>query len=73
MIREYLQMTFRNQEGGNFTLSVYDPKDDLTSEEVEAVMDIILQNNTFTSPGGDLKSKSAARIITREVETLATY
>ncbi|UMZ74663.1 DUF2922 domain-containing protein [Natranaerofaba carboxydovora] len=73
MIREYLQMSFRNLEGGNFTLSVYDPKEDLTSEEVEAVMNNILEKNSFKSPGGDLKSKSAARIVTRQVNTLAEF
>ena len=73
MIRTYLQMAFKNAEGGNFTISVNDPKDELTQEDVEGVMDTILDQNTFSSNGGDLTTKNHARIVTRQINTIAEY
>lgn len=73
MIRKYLQLTFKNQEGGNFTLSVYDPKEDVTEAEVESVMDTILDQNAFSTNGGELASKNSARIVTRQIDTLAEF
>ncbi|WP_205842205.1 DUF2922 domain-containing protein [Natranaerobius trueperi] len=73
MIREYLQMIFRNQDGKNVTISVNDPKEDLTEEDIETVMDEIIDRNIFMSPGGELKSKVAARVISRETDTVVEY
>ena len=73
MVREYLQLIFKNDDGKNFTISVYDPKGDLTEEQVASVMEDIIEKNIFYSPGGELKSKVGARIITREVDSLIEF
>ena len=73
MIRKYLQLTFKNQEGGNFTLSVNDPKENITEAEVEGVMDTIIDQNAFYTNGGELASKNSARIVTRQIDTLAEF
>jgi hypothetical protein len=61
----YLEMLFRNQAGQLVTISVIDPRPDITPGEVEVVMDIIIAQNIFTSPGGDLVAKVQARVIER--------
>ncbi|MFA7468531.1 MAG: DUF2922 domain-containing protein [Desulfotomaculaceae bacterium] len=61
----YLEMVFRNQAGYLVIISVLDPRPDITPGEVEAVMDTIITQNIFTSPGGDLVAKVEARVIER--------
>jgi hypothetical protein len=61
----YLEMVFRNQAGYLVTISVIDPRPDITAGEVETVMDTIIAQNIFTSPSGDLVQKVEARVIER--------
>jgi hypothetical protein len=56
-------MTFLSQGSKNVTLSLDNPRNDLTAAEVQASMDLIIARNIFTSTGGDLVSKVNARII----------
>jgi hypothetical protein len=56
-------MTFLNQGNKNVTLSLDNPRDDVTAAEVQAAMDLIIARNIFTSTSGDLVSKVNARII----------
>lgn len=65
-----LEMIFKNVAGKTTRLSVQDPKDDLTSEEVQAVMDNIIAKNLFSTTGGDIQEAVGARIIIREVVEL---
>lgn len=58
-----LRMVFRNQAGRNVTISLDNPRDDLTAAEIEAAMDLVIARNIFTSSGGDLVSKQDIRII----------
>lgn len=61
----YLELIFRNQAGDSVTISVIDPRPDVTPAEAQAAMDTILAQNIFTSPGGDLVEKVEARVIER--------
>ncbi len=65
-----LQMLFTNEEGRTVTISVPDPKDDLTGVQVSAAMATILAANTFVSTGGALVAAAGARIVSRGVETI---
>jgi hypothetical protein len=56
-------MGFLSQAGKNVTLSLDNPRNDLTAADVQASMDLIIARNIFTSTGGDLVSKVNARII----------
>lgn len=58
-----LVMTFRNAAGKTITLSLADPRADVTALEVTTAMDAIIAGNVFTSSGGDLVSKDRAAII----------
>jgi len=68
-----LQMIFSNTEGRNNTISVADPNPELTSVEVEAVMDSIITKNVFITSGGDLVGKVRAQVVTRTVDLVGEY
>ncbi|NLL19031.1 MAG: DUF2922 domain-containing protein [Clostridia bacterium] len=63
-------MIFRNEDGNRVTISVQEPRTDLTPQEVQEAMELITSNNVFTSNGGDLVSIESARLVTRDVEEL---
>jgi hypothetical protein len=72
-VTETLRMVFLNAAERLTTISVIDPAPDLTSLEIEAVMDSIIAKNVFVTSGGDLVSKVRAEIVSRSVEILGEY
>lgn len=62
-----LELQFRNAEGRMVTLSLDNPIEPADPEAVNNVMDEILAEGVFTSMGGALVSKHAARIVERTV------
>ena len=42
-----LVMTFKNRIGKNVTLSIDDPRDDLTEEQIKAAIELIIEKNIF--------------------------
>lgn len=65
-----LRMVFKNQAGTNYTLSLDDPRDDLTDAEILAVMDLIISANIMATAGGDLVSKQDIKIIGQTIDDL---
>lgn len=70
MIVKRLEMIFTNAAGRRVTLSVLDPRSDLTPAEVQQTMELILARNIFTSSGGDLVAIAGARVVERETTEL---
>ena len=66
-----LELVFTNIAGRTVTISVADPKDDLTAAQVSAAMDAIIATGIVTSTGGDLAGKSEANIVTTTSTPLA--
>ncbi len=62
-----LEMIFINAAGRKSTLSVYNAREDITEEEVQAAMDLILDSDIFITNGGDIVAVSSARIVATEV------
>lgn len=65
-----LEMIFINAAGKNARISVDDPRDDVTPEEVQIAMNDIITLNIFNTSGGDVVQASSARVVTREVTEL---
>lgn len=65
-----LVMTFKNEAGRNVNVRVNYPRENLTGQEVDAVMDTILQKNIFPTTGGDLVEKVGAQIVETTVTAL---
>jgi len=70
MITKRLQLIFQNNAGLRTTLTVQDPRDDLTADEVQTVMEMIIARNIFESSGGDLTAIIGARVVTTEVNNI---
>ncbi|AUJ23967.1 DUF2922 domain-containing protein [Virgibacillus dokdonensis] len=63
-----LELKFTNQDGKTVNYSIDQPVEPVDTATVNAAMDEILQQNAFTSSGGDLVAKKSARIVERIVE-----
>jgi hypothetical protein len=66
-----LEMVFRNEGGKEVTLSVADPREDLTLAEVSTVMQDIIAKQIFESKTGDLAQIVEARISSKDTAVLA--
>lgn len=62
-----LELIFKNQVGSNVTLSLDEPIEPVDPEKVSQTMDQIIEQDIFTSNGGDLVEKHQARIVERNV------
>lgn len=65
-----LELVFRNASGKEVTVSVAEPKADLTKAQVDVVMQDIVAKNIFSTTGGDLVQVVDARIRTRDAISL---
>jgi len=63
-------MSFLNALNRTTSMSVDDPREDLTPAEVQAVMDDVIAKNIFNSSGGDLVSVKSAEVVTTTVNEL---
>jgi|UniRef100_A0A7V3YET4 hypothetical protein len=65
-----LVMTFRNEEGRAFRIRLRYPREDLSPQDVNAVMDLILARNVFATSGGDLVEKVGAQVVETNTTSL---
>ncbi|MEG2416940.1 MAG: DUF2922 domain-containing protein [Peptostreptococcaceae bacterium] len=61
-----LLMTFMTQLGRKVSLFVTDPREDVTEEEIKAVMDLIIAKNIFAPNGENLVTAKDAKIVQTE-------
>lgn len=66
-----LAMVFRNESGKLVTLNVAEPRDNLTTAEVQAVMQDIVTKNIFSSKGGSLVQSVDAKLNSRDATVLS--
>jgi len=65
-----LRMVFKNENGTNLTISLDNPRDNVTPAEIEAAMDTVIAKNVFLTGGGKLVSKQDVRIVDRTTNDL---
>ena len=65
-----LQLVFNTENGKSVTLSVDEPREDLTAPEVEAAMQEIIASGVFEVDDYPLETIKSARIIERGVTDL---
>ena len=68
--RKVLKMTFNNALGNAVTITLPNPKTDLTATQVQTVMDQIIAKNIFLTSGGDLISKRDVKIVDTTTDDL---
>ena len=62
-VSQTLKMVFLTQSGARTTISVDNPRDDVTQAEVQAAMNTVVSKNVFTGTGGDLTAIDSAKIV----------
>jgi hypothetical protein len=58
-----LLMTFKNSNDKKVSLTVEDPREDITEEEIKSVMELVLAKNIFAPNGLDLVSVLEAKVV----------
>lgn len=71
MNKSKLEMEFKDEEGKKFSLTLDEPREDITTEEIRTVMDDIVARSIFNAAGGDVVLPVGARVITTTTEELA--
>jgi len=61
--RKVIRMTFLDSGGTRYVITIPNPKDNITKQEILNVMDFIIQKNIIQGRSGDLVSKLDARIV----------
>ena len=62
-VKKKLMMTFKTDEDKNISISLDDPRENLTEQEIHDVMNIILNNDIFAPNGETLISLVGAKIV----------
>ncbi|ADY57258.1 hypothetical protein Sgly_2989 [Syntrophobotulus glycolicus DSM 8271] len=65
-----LRLAFTNAGGTTFSLTLPQPRADLTAEEIEVVMNQIIAKNMFSTKGGDLVEINDIKIIDTTTDDL---
>lgn len=62
-----LALTFLTEGGLKSNFSISGVKPDITNEEVNGLMDLIIEKDVFFTASGGLKKKSGAQITERKI------
>ena len=63
-----LELVFKNVAGKKTGLNVEEPKPGITKAEIDAAMKVIVDNDVFTSSGGDLVEAVEGRLRTTTLD-----
>ena len=59
-----LDLIFKNAAGKKVTLNIEDPKNGVTKAEIDAAMQVVVENNIFNTSGGDIVEAVQGRLRT---------
>lgn len=68
--KKTLRLTFVTAAGNGVSISLPDPQENLTKEQIEAVMDEIIAKDIFVTPTGALVGKKDVKLIDSQTEDL---
>ena len=63
-----LVMVFKNRAGKNVSISIDDPRDDLTEAEIKSAMELIIVKDVFKKKNFSLTQAVGAKIINTETD-----
>lgn len=64
---QVLELQFETTEGKTSTISIDEPKQDVTAEEIKQVMQTIITANVFAIKDSNFVGMKGARIVDRQV------
>ena len=67
-----LTLTFNTEAGKKASLTINGVKEDITSEQANALMDTIISNDIFNTKSGGYVSKVDAKLTERKITTFKT-
>ena len=59
-----VDLIFRNAAGKKVTLNIEEPKSGVTKAEIDAAMQVVVENNIFNTSGGDIVEAVQGRLRT---------
>ena len=59
-----LDLVFKNAAGKKVTLNIEEPKSGVTKAEIDAAMEVVVNNNVFNTSGGDIVEAVEGRLRT---------
>ena len=62
-LNKKLVMTFKTTDDKKVSLTVDNPREDLSEEEVKTAMELIIEKNIFAPGGADLASLVSAKVV----------
>ena len=66
-----LDLVFRNAAGKKVTLNIEEPKTGVTKAEIDAAMQVVVDNNIFNTSGGDIVDAVEGRMRTITTDVVA--
>ncbi|MBC7320696.1 DUF2922 domain-containing protein [bacterium] len=70
--RQTLRLSWRNQAGRIYSITINNPVNNVTPEQIEAFMNMVVQKNIVKSSGGDLVAIADAHLVNSEDYDLYT-
>ena len=66
-----LDLVFKNVTGKKVILNIEEPKAGVTKAEIDAAMQVVVDNNVFSTSGGDIVEAVEGRIRTTTLDVVA--
>ena len=67
-VTKKLLMTFKTDEDKNVSISIEDPRENLTESQILEAMNLIISNNVFAPNGEALVEKVGAKVVETETQ-----
>jgi hypothetical protein len=65
-----LDLVFRNAAGKKVTLNIEEPKAGVTKAEIDAAMQVVVENNIFNTSGGNIVEAVEGRMRTITLDVI---
>ena len=65
-----LNLVFRNAAGKKVSLKIEEPKANVTKAEIDAAMQVVVENNIFATTGGDIVEAVEGRLRTTTLDVV---
>ena len=62
-LNKRLVMTFKTTDDKSVSLTIDDPREDLTEEEIKDAMELVVAKNIFAPGGADIASAVSAKVV----------
>ena len=66
-----LDLVFRKAAGKKVSLNIEEPKKGVTKAEIDAAMQVVVENNVFNTSGGDIVEAVEGRLRTITTDVVA--